>query len=215
MACETTCGLLHAYSSSVRARLSRSATFQGRDLADKSEIEAAKEHVKGFNMDGQLERAPTRHIRLIHLLGGPVPLLHQSVVEVNPKDNNSTLARRWTRRTLLFGVDFCVSLQMTAALHKVKGRAGKTKSKAEGLGWTGRERQGMGTPEKKLTRGSHSGKEDMMNPSIGRSTQNSKICAGTRRAKGKVKTPALDILLHNKIISGVGRKGCSSRLDAR
>ena len=56
------------------------ALLQAFESAGESEIEVTKAHVESISMDRPLDKSATLHNRLIHLLGRPALMLHESVV---------------------------------------------------------------------------------------------------------------------------------------
>ena len=77
------------------------ALFQALELAGESEIEVTKAHVESISMDRPLEKSAMLYNRLIHLLGGPALMLHQSVVEENGLEAWRLLRKRYDPKTTL------------------------------------------------------------------------------------------------------------------
>ena len=77
------------------------ALFQALELAGESEIEVTKAHLESISMERPLEKSVMLYNRLIHLLGGPALMLHQSVVEENGLEAWRLLRKRYDPKTTL------------------------------------------------------------------------------------------------------------------
>ena len=77
------------------------ALFQALELAGESEIEVTKEHVESISVDRPLEKSAMLCNRLIHLLGGPALMFHQSVVLGSGLEAWRLLRKRYDPKTTL------------------------------------------------------------------------------------------------------------------
>ena len=97
-------GLWREWSLKLRATIKECdvGLFQALELAGKADVEITREHVEQSTvMDRPLEKSAMLYNRLIHLLGGPALMLHQSVVEENRLEAWRLLRKRYDPKTTL------------------------------------------------------------------------------------------------------------------
>ena len=94
------------------------ALCQALELAGESEIEVTKAHVESISMDRPLEKPAMLYNRLIHLLGGPALMLHQSVVEENGLEAWRLLRKRKDPKTTLRNLQLWLNIMNPGKVKK-------------------------------------------------------------------------------------------------